>query len=102
MNFFFLKKKKETYLSTRNIQLHLTTVRTHQRRKLITHTTQHPQPVILRQRGQEVLEDIALVRAAGDLLQLAHDHLLVGRRERRRRDDRRQLAVCLQRLAEAG
>lgn len=71
----------------------------HQSRELITHGLQQAQSVILSQRVQEVLHNVALV-AAHELLQLLHDLLLVGDGEGRGANDASQLAVLLEGFAE--
>lgn len=76
-------------------------MRTHQRPELVTDALQHAQPVVLGQRAQEVLQDLALV-AADQLLQLGHDLLLVADGQGRRADDGGQLAVGLEGVVEGG
>lgn len=76
-------------------------MRAHQRPELVTDALQHAQPVVLGQRAQEVLQDLALV-AADQLLQLGHDLLLVADGQGRRADDGGQLAVGLEGVVEGG
>lgn len=91
-----------SYLRTANNHLNLTTVRAHQHSEFLTDTLQNTQPVVLGKRLEEVLQDVLLVGAAGDLLQLRDDLRLVARRQGRRVEDRGQLRVPLERLAESG
>lgn len=93
---------KITYLSTGNVQLKLTTVRTHKSTELLANTLKSTQPVVLGKSVEEVLQDVALVSAASELLQLVNDLLLVGGREGRGADDGGELAVVLEGLAEGG
>ena len=68
-----------TYLSTGDIQLNLPMISTHQHRKLITHTLQNPEPVVLRKSLQEALQDLAVLRSSShNLLQFLDDIGLVG------------------------
>lgn len=88
-----------THLSTGDVQIDLTTVSTHKGIELLANTLQNTQPVVLGQGVEEVLEDVTLVTAR-ELLELSNDLLLVSSREGRGADDRGQLAVRLQGLAE--
>lgn len=69
---------------------------THDSLKLLTNTPQHTQPVILRQRVEEVLQDLALPGTTSDLLQLLDDLLLVRGAQHGRADDGGQLLVLLE------
>lgn len=73
---------------------------THKGTELLANTLKNTQPVVLGKSVQEVLEDVTLVGAASELLQLPHDLLLVGGRESRGTNDGGELAVVLQDLAE--
>ena len=97
---FFFTCKRKKYLSTGNVQLNLTTVSTHQSVELLAHTLKRTQTVVLSQRRQEVLHNLALVASQSE--QLLHDLLLVGDGQGRGRDDARQLAVGLEGGAQAG
>lgn len=72
---------------------------THKGIELLANTLQNTQPVVLGQGVEEVLEDVTLVTAR-ELLELSNDLLLVSSREGWGADDRGQLAVRLQGLAE--
>lgn len=93
------KKKKTTHLSTGDVQVDLTTVSTHKGTELLANAFQNAQPVVLSQGVEEVLEDVTLVTTR-ELLELTNNLLLVRSREGRGADDRGQLAVRLQGLAE--
>lgn len=87
------KRVFESYRSTCDSQLDLSPRRTHQLAKLITNALQEPQPVVRRQRIQEVLDGIRLVRAPGVLLELGHDLRLVFRGESGRQHDGGEFGV---------
>lgn len=72
---------------------------THKGTELLANALQNAQPVVLSQGVEEVLEDVTLVTAR-ELLELTNNLLLVRSREGRGADDRGQLAVRLQGLAE--
>ena len=78
---------------TCNNQLHLPTVRAHQLSELLTHPLQQSQPVILRQRLQEVLDGPALVGASRVLLQLGDDGRFVRFGQGGRMQDGGEFAV---------
>lgn len=94
----YSKVSRSTYRSAGDGQLDLAAVRAHQLGKLVAHALEGAQPVVLGQRVEEVLDDIAA--AGGVLLQLSDDGLLVVDRQRGRRQDTRQLGVPLDHLAE--
>lgn len=73
-------------------------MRAHQRPKLLHNALQQTQPVVLRQRVQEVLEDAVLVSgsATGNPLELGHDLLLIRGGQGRRVQDGSQLGVLLE------
>lgn len=77
-------------------------MRTHKGTELLANTLKSTQPVVLGKSVEEVLQDVALVSAASELLQLVNDLLLVGGREGRGADDGGELAVVLKDLAEGG
>lgn len=90
----------KTYRSASNHQLNLTPIRTHQRTKLLHDALQNTQPVVARERLEEVLDNAVFVLAAQVLLQLGHNLLLVRDRQRRRAQQRRQLRIFLEHAAE--
>lgn len=90
-----------THLSTGNAELDLTTVSAHQSRKLLHNSLQQAQTVVLSQGVEEVLHNVALVRA-GNLVELLHDLLLVAGREDRGLEDGGQLGVLLEDLTQLG
>jgi hypothetical protein len=71
----------------------------HQGRELLDDTLQQTQAVVLGERVEEVLQDVPLV-AAGHLLQLLDDLLLVADGEGRRVQDGSELLIALEDLAE--
>ena len=77
-------------------------MRTHKSTELLANTLKSTQPVVLGKSVEEVFQDVTLIRAAGELLQLVNDLLLVGGREGRGADDGGELAVVLKDLAEGG
>lgn len=77
-------------------------MRTHKGTELLANTLKSTQPVVLGKSVEEVLQDVALVSAASELLQLGNDLLLVGGGEGRGADDGGELAVVLESLAEGG
>lgn len=77
-------------------------MRTHKGTELLANTLKSTQPIVLGQSVEEVLQDVALVSATGELLQLGNDLLLVGGGEGRGADDGGELAVVLEGLAEGG
>lgn len=88
------------FLSRSDVQVELAAVSTHQGAELLADVLEDAQAVVLGQGGEEVLEGVALVATARELLQLGDDFLLVGACQGRCPDDRCQLAVRLERLAE--
>lgn len=78
---------------TRNHQLHLPTVRSHQLSEFLTHPLQQPQSVIVRQGLEEVLHGAALVGSAGVFLQFGDDGGFVRVGEGGGVQDRGELAV---------
>lgn len=72
---------------------------THESAELLANILQNTQSVVLGQRGEEVLEGVSLVTTS-ELLEFRHDLLLVSTRQSRGTDDRSQLAVRLEGLAE--
>ena len=72
---------------------------THKGTELLANAFQNAQPVVLSQGVEEVLEDVTLVTTR-ELLELTNNLLLVRSREGRGANDRGQLAVRLQGLAE--
>lgn len=71
----------------------------HQGRELVDDTLQQTQAVVLGERVEEVLQDVALV-GAGHLLELLDDLLLVADGEGRRVQDGGELLVPLEDFAE--
>ncbi len=63
---------------TCNHHLHLALGRAHQRAKLLAHAIQQAQPVVLRQRLEEMLQRLRLIGHVGRFLQLGNDLLLVA------------------------
>ena len=88
-----------TYLSTGNAQLNLALVRTNKRLKLLNHTLQQSQTVVLSQSSQEVLENLVLV-AAGNGLQFLDDLLLVADTQSRCVENGGEFGVLFEDLAE--
>lgn len=72
---------------------------THKGTELLANAFQNAQPVVLSQGVEEVLKDVTLVTTR-ELLELTNNLLLVRSREGRGANDRGQLAVRLQGLAE--
>lgn len=89
-------KERKSYSSTRNHQLNLPTIRTHQHTKLLTHTLQNRQTVIIRQRDEQILNHTLLIRTSNMLLQLGNDLLFIARTKRRRTNDFRELGIFLE------
>jgi hypothetical protein len=82
-------------------QLHLPTMRAHQLAKLLTYSLQQPQPVIIRQRPEEVLHRPTFVGAgAGVSLQLGDDGGFVGLGEGWGVEDGGELWVGFQHLVQ--
>lgn len=96
------KNKNKTYLSAGNVQLNLALVRAHQSAKLLDNTLQQTQSVVLSKRGKEVLEDFALVGAAGNSLQLLHDLLLVAHGQSGGVEDDGEFGILFEDVAERG
>lgn len=73
-------------------------MRAHERSKLLHNALQQTQPVVLRQRIQEVLEDAVLVGggATGNPLELGHDLLLIRGAQGRRVQDGGELGILLE------
>lgn len=84
----------------RDPQLDLAPIRAHEGVEFLADALQHAQPVVLRQRVQEVLDHVDLVRAR-DLLQFLHDLGFVFGAERRRSEHRGELGVLLERVQDA-
>lgn len=93
------QKGKVKYLSTGDVQVQLAPVSTHESAELLANVLQNTQSVVLGQRGEEVLDGVPLVTTS-ELLEFRHDLLLVSTRQSRGTDDRSQLAVRLEGLAE--
>lgn len=91
-------EKKVTNLRAGNVQLNLPPMRAHERSKLLHNALQQTQPVVLRQRIQEVLEDAVLVGggATGNPLELGHDLLLIRGAQGRRVQDGGELGILLE------
>jgi hypothetical protein len=89
---------RKPYLSTGNNQLNLSPRGAHELGKLGTDTRKQVEAVVLGEGGQEVLDRVD--RGARALVQLGDDGALVGRREGRGLQDRDQLGVLLQQVAE--
>lgn len=87
---------------TRDDQLHFPPIGAHQLGKLLTDPLQQAEPIVLRQRLQEVLDGAALVSAAGMLFQLRDDGGLVGCAQGRRVEDGGEFAVGFQDRVEGG
>lgn len=88
------------YLSAGDVEVDLTTVSTHQSRKLLADTLQQTQTVVLSKGLEEVLDNVTLV--TGKLLELLDDLGLVGGSQGGSGDETGQLAVGLEGLAENG
>lgn len=73
----------------------------HQGSELIADTLEGTETVVLGESVEEVLEDTSLI-GTGDLSELLDDGLLVGDGEHRGAEDRDELLVSLDGLAEAG
>jgi hypothetical protein len=91
-----------THLRTNNPQLQLPLPSTNQLPKLLTRPFQQPQPIILRQRAQEILDCTRLVRSTGVLLEFLDDLGLVGLGEGGRTDEGLQTGLVLEDLEEGG
>ncbi|KXS94400.1 hypothetical protein AC578_7792 [Pseudocercospora eumusae] len=87
--------------SAGNSHLHLSACSTHQLRKLLSHTVQYSQSVVLGKSLEEVLNSVGLVLHVDGLLDLGDDLLLVGNCESRRGQDLLELGVLLECLPEA-
>jgi hypothetical protein len=87
------------YLSTGNVQINLALVRADQDLELLNYALQQAQSIVLGERAEEVLDDVALV-AAGNLLQLLDDLLLVADGEGGGVEDGGELGVLLEDVAE--
>lgn len=81
-----------TYLSAGDNHLNLALRRRDQDAELLAHALEQPEPVVLRQRGEEVPDRLAA--GAGLLRQLLDHGALVLGRQRRRREDALELRVA--------
>jgi len=95
-NLYPKTKKEVSYRSTRNSQLNLPPIRTHQSPKLLADALQHAQAVVLGQRLEEVLDGVALVLNADLARELVDDAVLVGGAEGWGEHDVLQLGVALE------
>jgi len=76
-------------------------MRAHQHAKLIHHSSQHAQPIVLRQRLEEVLDNTLLILGTQVLLQLLDNLLLVGDAQGRRAEHLDELGVLFEERGEA-
>lgn len=88
------------YRCTRDVELNLALVRAHQHGKVLAHAAQDVESVVLDQGAEEVLDRVALVLHAHQLLQLGHDLLLVARSEGRGAHDALEPGVLLEDIVE--
>lgn len=77
-------------------------MRTNEGLKLLNHTLQQPQTIVLRERTQKVLQDLVLVAAAGNGLQFLDDLLLVAHAQGWRFEDGGEFGVLFEDFAELG
>ena len=89
-----------SYGSTRNNQLNLSSMRTHEFLEVVTDILQYAQSVVLGQRLQEVLHGAALVRAPCMFFQLGYDLGFVARGQGGCAEDGGQLVIGLEDLVE--
>ncbi len=93
-------EEKESYRRARHSHLHLAAMHADELAKLLTHAFEQTEPVVLRQRLEEVAQRGGAAAAAAASLsqELVDDLRFVGRLQLRHRQHGRQLAVALEQL----
>lgn len=92
--------QRQTYSSAGDVELDLAAVGAHEGGELLSDGLQDREAVVLGEGLEEVLDEAVLVRS-DVLLELRDNGLLVGRRQRGRRQQLRQLGVLLEDGGEA-